>query len=175
MEIPRAERGGRVVQTAQGRIRSRRAFRAKPAGGSHSAAPMLRFSAFTTSITPPPGARSTVLTGAPAGIPPFLRSLKRGLWSPVGAAPEGAAADSPPATEARHGIRVLETDQGVHRAGQGLHGQARLPQREDLLGAGALRSHALAGAAHHGGAEGQGPGDRKSTRLNSSHSQISYA
>src|SRR6266567_5884187 len=62
----------------------------------------------------------------------------------------------PPAGRARHGPRFAVTGRGQGRG--------------DHLGAGPhLAGHPVTGAA------AEAPGDRKSTRLNSSHSQISYA
>ena len=57
----------------------------------------------------------------------------------------------------RRGIRVLEAHAGVPGSADGLHGPPRLPERADVPRPARRGPDALAGAADHGGAEGQGP------------------
>src|SRR3712207_8814002 len=70
--------------------------------------------------------------------------------------------------ERRAGVIDREHDLvGVTRHEDGLEARLELAQVLGQLRAGHLR--------HHDVAEGEGDGDRKSTRLNSSHANISYA
>src|SRR4030095_8404475 len=58
--------------------------------------------------------------------------------------------------EGPHGIRVLEEDEDVHGAAARLHEQAHPAERAGLPRPAQLGPDALAGAADHGGTQGQG-------------------
>ena len=82
------------------------------------------------------------------------------LARPDGRARRARAVTSHHEGRRRDGIRVLEADEGVHGAAHRLHEQARLSEREDVRGPAREPADALADAADHGGAQGQGEGAR---------------
>ena len=103
-----------------------------------------------------PGARPApprVLRRA-AGGSPRLAETAEGWFS---RADPDRAATGAAGERRRRGLRVLEAHAGVPGPAGGLHGPPRVPERADVPRPARRGPDALAGAADHGGAEGQGP------------------